>query len=110
MKSERGPVAAADLRLDGSQYVMLHSDLDFSRTYLLCEVLVNVYNKNEDNRLETTLGLGLLVIKLTTGDADPAGTKKEMLYNATPRNFIIFQDDQTVPSKIKHLDLAKPET
>ena len=85
-----------------------HSDLDLKDTYAICEVVVNVHDKSDGDKLVTTLSMGLLAIKLTddTGKA-AAGKQAELpVYLATPRIFMQFEEGQKVQNKLERLAMS----
>lgn len=55
--------APKELKLD--EWIVFHSDLDLSQTYLICEIIINVYDKNKaeyNNGFLNNIGLGTLAI------------------------------------------------
>lgn len=82
-----------------------HSDLDLKDTYAICEVVVHVHDKNNADKLVTTLSMGLLAIKLTDGTGEAAAGKQAELqvYLTTPRIFMQFEEGQKVQNKLERL-------
>ena len=67
---------------------MFHSDLDLSKSYLICEVIVQITDKSAEGKLVEQIGLGLLALKIEDGQGGPSGNRIEYLYLATPRSFM----------------------
>lgn len=97
------PVDAKDLKI--KEFIYFHTDLDLKDTHAICEIVVNVHDKNSDNKLVTTVGVGLLAVKLTddTGKAAAGQQSQLPVYLATPRIFMQFEEGQKVQDKIKKL-------
>lgn len=95
------PVDVKDIKIN--EFIYFHSDLDLKDTYAICEVVLNIYDKDNSNKPVTNVSMGLLAVKLTDSSGKaPAGVHAELpIYLTTPRVFMQFEDGQAVPDKIK---------
>ena len=61
-KGQPVPVDAKDIAI--KKFMYFHSDLNLKDTHAICEVVINVHDKNKSNKLVTNVSVGLLAIKL----------------------------------------------
>ena len=60
LKSDQ-PKAIEDIKLD--EWLVLHSDLDLSQTFVICEIIINVFEKkNDDLSPRDNIGLGIIAV------------------------------------------------
>lgn len=89
----------AQAKLDN--WLFFHSDLDLSETFVICEVVTNIFDKANAFKPVQTIGLGIVAIRIMNKEAKAVmGQKTLDVLLTTPRIFMLFEEDQKIDQKL----------
>jgi hypothetical protein len=93
------PQAASDIKLE--DWLLFHSDIDLSGTYLICEVIITVLEKaniggQDSLQKKDSIGMGLIAVPLLNAEGNATGGNTCKIMLASPRSFVFFAKGATI--------------
>ena len=85
------------------------SDLKINKTFLLCEIIINIYDKDELKVPVSNIVIGVAAVRILQENtmATIGKNQKIPIHITTPRLFVIFDEGQTIENKLSKVKTSE---